>query len=135
MRSTSCSSYQSGGLTYQSASASSDRRYPFDSGGRPNGTPGSRPTITNGPANPCSRRVTAAFPPASPPPTIKNRPLSVSIRMHLQSLRGGMSNGSKLGQTLGEDDARSRLDQREVRERLREVAEVAPGARVELLGV
>ena len=35
----------------------------------------------------------------------------------------------ELGEPLGEDDAPGRLDEREVRERLREVAEVVPGAR------
>ena len=38
-------------------------------------------------------------------------------------------------QHLGDDDPRSRLDQRQMRERLREVAQVAAGARVELLRV
>jgi hypothetical protein len=46
------------------------RRYVLDSGGRPNGTPGSGPTITTGPVKPSSRRVAAALPPAKPPPTI-----------------------------------------------------------------
>ena len=36
-------------------------------------------------------------------------------------------------QLLGDDDPRRRFDQRQVRERLREVAEVTPGVRVELL--
>ena len=42
---------------------------------------------------------------------------------------------SVLGEELGEDDPAGGLDEREVRERLREVAEVEPGADVELLGV
>jgi len=68
--STPCSAYQPAGLTYQPSRSSSDRRYVLDSGGRPNGTPGSRLTITTGPAKPSSRRVAAALPPASPLPTI-----------------------------------------------------------------
>jgi Transposase DDE domain len=42
----------------------------LDSGGRPNGMPGSRLMITTGPPNPSSRNVAAAVPPALPPPTI-----------------------------------------------------------------
>src|SRR5690348_10966946 len=53
-RSTSCSAYQPAGLTYQPSRSSSDRRYVLDSGGRPNGTPGSRLTITTRPAKPSS---------------------------------------------------------------------------------
>src|SRR6476646_11241275 len=68
--STPCSAYQPAGLTYQPSRSSADRRYVLDSGGRPNGTPGSGPTITTGPAKPSSRRVAAALPPAKPPPTI-----------------------------------------------------------------
>src|ERR1700750_3174614 len=68
--STPCSAYQPAGLTYQPSRSSSDRRYVLDSGGRPNGTPGSGPTITTGPAKPLSRRVAAALPPAKPPPAI-----------------------------------------------------------------
>jgi hypothetical protein len=64
-----CSSYQPAGLTYQASSASSERRYVFDSGGRPNGTPDSRPISTTLPVKPSSRSVAAAFPPARPAPT------------------------------------------------------------------
>jgi hypothetical protein len=53
--STSCASYQSAGLTYQPSRSSSDRRYVLDSGGRPNGIPGSRPMTTTGPRKPSSR--------------------------------------------------------------------------------
>src|SRR5215831_3963369 len=68
--STSCAAYQSAGLTYQPERSSSDRRYVLDSGGRPNGIPGSALMITIGPPKPSSWRVAAAVPPASPPPTI-----------------------------------------------------------------
>ena len=59
-----------GGLTYQSARSSSDRRYVLDSGGRPKGTPGSRPMRVTRSRKPSSRRVTAALPPAMAPPMI-----------------------------------------------------------------
>ena len=42
----------------------------MDRGGRPKGIPGSRPTSVTRPVKPSSRSVTAALPPASPPPTI-----------------------------------------------------------------
>src|SRR5262249_31270123 len=66
----SCSPYQSAGLTYQAARSSSPRRYVLDSGGRPKGMPGSAPRSTMRPRHPSSRRVTAAWPPASPAPTM-----------------------------------------------------------------
>src|SRR5215468_3654928 len=68
--STSWSAYQPAGLTYQELSSSSDRRYVFDSGGRPNGTPGSGLMSTTGPGKPSSRSVAAALPPARPSPMI-----------------------------------------------------------------
>src|SRR5215467_2283956 len=68
--STSWSAYQPAGLTYQASRPSSDRRYVFDSGGRPNGTRGSRLMSTTGPEKPSSRRVAAALPPAMPLPMI-----------------------------------------------------------------
>src|SRR5712692_3487846 len=68
--STSWAAYQSAGLTYQSLRSSSDRRYVLDSGGRPNGIPGSWLMITTRPPKPSSRKVAAAVPPALPPPTI-----------------------------------------------------------------
>src|SRR5260370_1273997 len=42
-RSTSCSEYQASGLTNQPSRSSSERRYVFESGGRPKATPGWRP--------------------------------------------------------------------------------------------
>src|SRR5258708_25302468 len=69
-RSTSCSSYQPAGWTYQPSRSSSDRRYVLESGGRPKGTPGSRLISVSRPRYPSCRRVTAALPPAMPPPTI-----------------------------------------------------------------
>src|SRR5215475_4625290 len=68
--STSCSAYHPAGLTYQPSSSSSERRYVFDSGGRPNGTPGSGLMITMGPRKSPSRNATAALPPVRPLPTI-----------------------------------------------------------------
>ena len=46
----------------------------------------------------------------------------------------GMVSVTRSPHALGEDDPRSRLDQREMRERLREVAQVTAGLDVELLG-
>ena len=54
--------------------------YVFESGGRPNGTPGSRAISTTRPSNPCSRSVTDAFPPASPPPDDHDRRVRVRKR-------------------------------------------------------
>src|SRR5215468_3974963 len=68
--STSCAPYQSPGSVYQPSRFSSDRRYVLDSGGRPNGRPGSALMITTGPPKPSSRKVAAAVPPALPPPMI-----------------------------------------------------------------
>src|SRR3954470_19122923 len=56
--------------------------------------------------------------PAKPPPTITT----------WRSI-------SELREALGQDDLGRRLDEGEVRERLREVAQVPAGAGVELLGV
>src|SRR5262249_61725682 len=67
--STSSSSYQSAGRTNQPSSSSSDRRYVFDRGGRPNGTVGSRLVRTTPPRYPSSLRVPARVPPALPPPS------------------------------------------------------------------
>src|SRR5213078_2550561 len=58
--------------TYHPVRSSSERRYVFERGGRPKGTPGSRPMSTIRPLKPSSRSVTAALPPASPLPTITN---------------------------------------------------------------
>src|SRR5262249_58088648 len=70
--STSWSVYQPAGLTYQASRPSSDRRYVFDSGGRPNRTRGSPLMSTTGPEKPSSPRVAAALPPAMPLPMITN---------------------------------------------------------------
>ena len=92
-RSTSCSSYQAAGLTYQPSRSSSERMYVFDSGGRPKGIPGSRPMITTSPSKPClaqrHRRVSAREPAADD----HDRPAGVSRRQaQLGSPRLGPGN-------------------------------------------
>src|SRR5688572_4133478 len=64
------------------------------------------------------------------------------VRRRLSACSNASSTGSRLIwptsrellHTLGDDDPGCRLDQCEVRERLREVAEVVTGVHVELLG-
>src|SRR5258707_14820724 len=75
----SCSSYQSAGFTIQSLRSSSPRRYVLERGGRPKGMVGSDPRSTMRPRHPSWRSVTAAFPPASPVPTITTVCMSVAF--------------------------------------------------------
>src|SRR5215469_132865 len=110
-RSTSWAAYQSAGRTYQSSRPCSDRRYSLVSGGRPNGMPGSRLTSTTGPVNPSSRRVAAAWPPVSPPPTITIGcvPVPSGVVMSASSgrfrsagrLAGSWSGGGRTGGGIG----------------------------------
>src|SRR5262249_10996508 len=73
--STSWSAYQPAGLTYQASRPSSDRRYVFDSGGRPNGARGFRLMSTTRPGEPSFRRGGAAVPPSLPLPLVPIRVL------------------------------------------------------------
>ena len=57
------------------------------------------------------------------------------VGVHGPPQRWGSAHLHRWLEQLGDDDPRGGLDQREVRERLREVAEVAAGVGVELLGV
>ena len=79
-----------------------------------------------------SRRARAAAP-ACPTARAGGRASRRRRRCRSRSRRSGSYR--VLLRSLGDDDARARLDQREVRERLREVPEVASGGGVELLRV
>src|SRR5204863_9054606 len=82
-------------------------------------------SLTYGPHryhSPASRRPFSIW------PNVSTRLRSADVMPHPRSR-------SDLLQKLGQDDAGRRLDQGEVRERLREVAEVVAGLDVVLLGV